>query len=198
MTPAYAELHTLSNFTFLRGASHPEELVRQAIALGYTALALTDECSLAGAVRAWVAAKEAGLRFILGSEFTLETGERLVVLAPDATAYAELASLITYGRRQCAKGEYRLSRSDVVAGITRGLLLSVPTTLEQTTPVWLAEHFAEALPVRLIKPPFEMPALVEVVCWPRYLDHDPAHQWFRDTLLACAERSQAQEAMKIS
>ncbi|MBI2802971.1 MAG: error-prone DNA polymerase [Gammaproteobacteria bacterium] len=143
MTPAYAELHTLSNFTFLRGASHPEELVRQAIALGYTALALTDECSLAGAVRAWVAAKEAGLRFILGSELTLDTGERLVVLAPDATAYAELASLITYGRRQCAKGEYRLSRPDLVAGITRGLLLSVPNPLEHTTPAWLAEHFAE-------------------------------------------------------
>ncbi len=77
-------------------------------------------------------------------------------------------------------------------------LLVVGTNRIATLHRRLAEHFAEALPVRLIKPPFEMPALVEVVCWPRYLDHDPAHQWFRDTLLACAERSQAQEAMKIS
>ena len=56
----YAELHALSNFSFLRGASQPEELVEQAKRLGYRALALTDECSLAGVVRAHVAAKEHG------------------------------------------------------------------------------------------------------------------------------------------
>ena len=66
--PDYAELHCLSNFSFLRGASHPEELVAQAVAQGYTALALTDECSLAGVVRAHLAAKEAGLKLIVGSE----------------------------------------------------------------------------------------------------------------------------------
>ena len=65
--PDYAEVHCLSNFTFLRGASHPEELVKQAVAQGYTALALTDECSLAGVVRAHLAAKAAGLKFIVGS-----------------------------------------------------------------------------------------------------------------------------------
>ena len=59
LLPAYAELHCLSNFSFLRGASHPEELVERAKAEGYAALALTDECSLAGAVRAHLAAKEA-------------------------------------------------------------------------------------------------------------------------------------------
>ncbi len=64
--PEYAELHCLSNFSFLRGASHPEELVERAAALGYRALAITDECSLAGAVCAHQAAKEHGLKLILG------------------------------------------------------------------------------------------------------------------------------------
>jgi error-prone DNA polymerase len=74
MLPPYAELHCLSNFSFLRGASHPEELVERAHTLGYAALALTDECSVAGVVRAHLAAKETGLKFIVGSEFTLADG----------------------------------------------------------------------------------------------------------------------------
>jgi error-prone DNA polymerase len=74
--PSYAELHCLTNFTFLRGASHPEELVECAAQLDYAALAITDECSLAGVVRAHVAAKEAGLRLIVGTEVTLhEVGD---------------------------------------------------------------------------------------------------------------------------
>ena len=65
--PAYAELHCLTNFTFLRGASHPEELAERAAELGYSALAITDECSLAGVVRAHVAAKEHNLKLIIGA-----------------------------------------------------------------------------------------------------------------------------------
>ena len=79
--PLYSELHCLSNFTFLRGASHPEELVRRALELGYTSLALTDECSLAGVVRAHTAARGTALKLILGSEFVLSDGFRLVLLA---------------------------------------------------------------------------------------------------------------------
>ncbi|MFT7222233.1 MAG: error-prone DNA polymerase, partial [Candidatus Azotimanducaceae bacterium] len=60
----YAELHCISNFSFLRGASHPEELVSQAAALGYSAIAITDECTMAGIVKAHVAAKEAGIKLI--------------------------------------------------------------------------------------------------------------------------------------
>ena len=71
MFPSYAELHCLTNFTFLRGASHSEELVERASKLGYSALAITDECSLAGVVRAHVAAKEAGLKLIIGTELTI-------------------------------------------------------------------------------------------------------------------------------
>ena len=79
--PEYAELHCLSNFTFLRGASHPEELVKRAQELGYRALALTDECSLAGVVRAHVAAQKYHLPLIIGSEFSLANGPKLVLLA---------------------------------------------------------------------------------------------------------------------
>ena len=67
--PSYAELHCLSNFSFLRGASHAEELVGRAAALGYSALAITDECSLAGIVRAHEAALEACIKLIVGAEF---------------------------------------------------------------------------------------------------------------------------------
>ncbi|MGH8566325.1 MAG: PHP domain-containing protein, partial [Gammaproteobacteria bacterium] len=100
MPPSYAELHCLSNFTFLRGASHPEELVARAHALGYEALALTDECSLAGVVRAHVAAKTCGLALLIGTEVRITDGPRLVLLAPDRDAYGDLSALITEGRRR--------------------------------------------------------------------------------------------------
>ncbi|PLX62961.1 error-prone DNA polymerase [Sedimenticola selenatireducens] len=105
----YAELHCLSNFSFLRGASHPEELVAQATGLGYRALALTDECSLAGVVRAHEEARAQELPLIIGSEFRLEEGDRLVLLATDRQAYAELSALITRARRAADKGPYRLA-----------------------------------------------------------------------------------------
>ena len=83
MLPSYAELHCLSNFSFLRGASHPEELVERACVLGYSALALTDECSVAGVVRAHLAAKACGLALIVGTEIRLSDGPDLVLLAGD-------------------------------------------------------------------------------------------------------------------
>src|SRR5438128_11217025 len=108
--PAYAELHCLSNFTFLRGASHPEELVKRAAALGYRALALTDECSLAGVLRAHVAAKDVGLPLVIGSEIRLQDGPRLVLLATGREGYGNLSQLITRGRRRTKKGGYSLCR----------------------------------------------------------------------------------------
>src|SRR5207237_5110830 len=90
LLPDYAELHALSNFSFLRAASHPEELVQRAHALGYRSLALTDECSLAGAVRAHFAAKECGLHLIHGTEVTLE-GAKLVLLATDRASYGSIS-----------------------------------------------------------------------------------------------------------
>ncbi len=89
--PAYAELHCLSNFTFLRGASHPEELVGRAAALGYSALAVTDECSFAGIVRAHVAAKDCGLKLVVGTEIRTDDDLKLVLLATDRRSYGALA-----------------------------------------------------------------------------------------------------------
>jgi error-prone DNA polymerase len=138
----YAELHCLSNFTFLRGASHPEELVEQAHALGYTALALTDECSVAGTVRAWMQAKAKGLALIIGSEFRLDDGLRLVLLASNLNGYGNLCELITLARRRAPKGEYRLLRADLEQ-FDDCLALWLPgekPNLEEAH--WIAHHFA--------------------------------------------------------
>ena len=121
--PPYAELHCLSNFTFLRGASHPEELVERAHELGYAALAITDECSLAGIVRAHVAAKEAGLKLIVGSEIEFIEGPRVVLLATNRAGYGRLSALITRGRRNALKGSYKLSLEDIRDGLPGCLAL---------------------------------------------------------------------------
>ena len=128
MQPPYAELHAISNFTFLKGASSPEELVRCAGRLGYTALALTDECSVAGVVRAHTAAREQGIKLAIGSEFALEDGLRLVLLAPTREAYGQLCALITQGRRAAPKGHYRLERADFEATLSACLALWIPGT----------------------------------------------------------------------
>ena len=127
MTAKYAELHALSNFTFLRGASHPEELVQRAAELGYSALALTDECSVSGIVRAHMAAKEAGLeKLIIGSEIQLVTRLKLIVLAQNHRGYTSLCQLITRGRRAAEKGHYELTAADFCDALPDCLVLWVP------------------------------------------------------------------------
>ncbi|MBX3673996.1 MAG: error-prone DNA polymerase [Burkholderiales bacterium] len=121
MVPGYAELHCVSNYTFLRGASDPEELVHRAAQLGYAALAITDECSVAGVVRAHLAAKKAGIRLLVGAEATLACGLRLVLLAQSLAGYERLCGLLTLARRAAPKGEYRLARADFPAA-TEGLV----------------------------------------------------------------------------
>jgi error-prone DNA polymerase len=125
--PGYAELHCLSNFSFLRGASRPEELVERAAALGYRALAITDECSVAGTVRAHEAAKALSLPLIVGAEVRLDDGAKLVILATGRESYGELSALITRGRRRMEKGRYSLSWSDLDGGLPGCLALLVPT-----------------------------------------------------------------------
>jgi error-prone DNA polymerase len=154
MLPAYAELHCLSNFSFLRGASHSEELVERAVALGYAAVAITDECSVSGAVRAHLAAKEAGLPLVIGSEFTLVDGMKLVLLTTDRASYGNLTQLITRGRRQAKKGAYVLSRDDVAAFAAGLLALWIPREAQTrkrepidaetlATAHWLAATFSD-------------------------------------------------------
>ncbi len=122
----YAELHCLSCYSFLRAASHPHELVERAAALGYSALAITDECSFAGIVKAHVAAKALGLQLIIGSELVLEEGLRLVALVPSRAAYSELSGLISMARRRSPKGEYRVALRDVIFHLKRCLLIWLP------------------------------------------------------------------------
>lgn len=126
--PDYAELHCISNFSFLRGASHPGELVERAARLGYTALALTDECSLAGVVRAHEATKDHPVQLIIGAEFRLHDGPHCVLLATSRRGYGQLASLITLARRRSPKGGYELGSDDLLAEPLDGCLL-----------IWLAD-----------------------------------------------------------
>ncbi len=116
--PAYAELFCFSNFTFLHGASHAEELAERAFQLGYSGLAITDECSLAGVVRAHVAAKEVGLPLVIGSYFRLRNADGtpafgLILLAQNREGYGNLSELITLARTRAPKGEYRLTPHDL-------------------------------------------------------------------------------------
>ena len=123
---AFAELHCLSNYSFLRGASHPEELAKRAAELNYGAIALTDECSFAGLVKAHMAAKEFGIKLIVGAEFALEDGHKLILLAPHRSAYGQLSALITKLRRRSPKGEYRATLDDFNWGIDECLALWTP------------------------------------------------------------------------
>jgi error-prone DNA polymerase len=110
---AYAELYCKTNFSFLTGASHPDELVLRATELDYRALAITDVNTLAGVVRAHAAAKAAGLKLIVGAEITPEDAPAVLLYAADAAAYRNLSRLITRGRRAAPKGECKLTFQDV-------------------------------------------------------------------------------------
>ncbi len=115
--PAYAELFCLTNFSFLQGASHSEELVERAIKLGYKALAITDECSLAGVVRAHATAKESGLQLLIGAHFHLTHDDgspalSLLALATNRNGYGNLSEMITLGRMRADKGSYQLHPDD--------------------------------------------------------------------------------------
>ncbi len=147
----YAELHCLSNFSFLRGASHPAELVATAAELGYVGLALTDECSVAGVVRAHGAAKKSGLKLVVGSEIELADGLEVVVLAVDRKSYGALCRLISRARRATEKGSYLASREDLADCLadSRCVILWVPDEHRAERAAlhadggWLAERFGD-------------------------------------------------------
>ncbi len=149
--PGYAELHCLTNFSFLRGASAPESLVAQAAALGYHALAITDECSLAGIVRAHTEAKKRGLLLLVGSEFRIDPPEgaafRIVLIAQDREGYGNLCACITQARMQAPKGQYLLRPQEVseVPGCL-AILIPAPDVSADALRIqvaWLATHYAQ-------------------------------------------------------
>jgi error-prone DNA polymerase len=144
--PTYAELHAKSNFSFLEGASHPEGLVERAAELGYAALAVTDRNSLAGVVRAHVAAKEKGLKLVIGAEITPQDAWPVVLWPTDRAAYGRLARLITRGRRRAEKGSCSLTLDDVaehseglMAGVC-GVLSTQYSVLSTQPPVLSTEY----------------------------------------------------------
>ena len=112
---SYAPLWCKSNFSFLEGASHPDELVDEAFRQGLPALALTDRDGVYGAVRAHVKAREVGLKLIIGSEISIDDGSTIVLLAQDRGGYANLCRLITKGRRRSEKGQSAVGWDEVCA-----------------------------------------------------------------------------------
>ena len=144
--PSYAELHCISNFSFLTGASHPEELVEQAKKLGYHAIAITDECSVAGVVRAHVAAQAADIKLLIGSEFKLEEGTRFVLIAKNRNGYGYMCNLISTARRRASKGEYYLSQKHFKDIEINCIVIWLPNTdLPEESQIkdlaWLKHHF---------------------------------------------------------
>ncbi|WP_447740278.1 error-prone DNA polymerase [Pseudomonas laurentiana] len=145
-TPGYAELHCLSNFSFQRGASSADELFRRAREQGYQALAITDECTLAGIVRAWQASRQHQLRLIVGSEVQLQDGPKLVLLAQNLIGYQNLCALITRARRRAQKGDYQLFRDDMQQHHQGLLALWVADDAnDMATGGWLYSMFSERL-----------------------------------------------------
>ena len=154
----YAELHCLSNFSFQRGASSASELFARAHSIGYSALAITDECSLAGIVRALEAQKETrshpeakgtGVQLIVGTEIRLLDGMKLVVLAANQAGYSAICQLITTGRRRSAKGEYELHRGDVEQLCDNVRVLWIPASPAgngassvDDDAKWIMQHFS--------------------------------------------------------
>lgn len=144
---AYAELHCLSNFSFQRGASSASELFARAQRLGYQALAITDECTLAGIVRAWQAAKACAVPLIVGSEVQVGNGARVVLLVRNLQGYQALCQLITLARRRAKKGSYQLLAEDFMTVDRSGLLaLWLPSpSADPQHGHWLLELFGERL-----------------------------------------------------
>jgi len=176
MLPAYAELFCFSNFTFLHGASHAEELSERAAQLGYSALAVTDECSLAGVVRAHVAAKKANLPFIVGSYFRLANADGspafgLILLARNREGYGNLSELITLARTRAPKGEYRLTPQDLSRPDKENRhLLGMPDCLAILVPDFPAKEDVLAAQVEWLDDTFTGRAWVGLVMHQRAMD----------------------------
>lgn len=131
---SYTELQITSNFSFLRGASHPEEMVEQAIAYGYTSIAVTDRNTLAGIVRAYAAAKSKNIRVIVGCRLDLMDGHSLLAYPTDKAAYEQLCTLLTKGNLRTEKGKCDLKKADVFEHAKGLKFVLLP-------PVSLNEHF---------------------------------------------------------
>ncbi|HVR80995.1 MAG TPA: error-prone DNA polymerase [Luteimonas sp.] len=206
--PDYAELHCLSDFSFGHGASSAHELFERAQQQGYHALAITDEGSLAGIVRALEASRETGVPLIVGSEVRLDDGLKLVLLVEDLTGYTTLCRLLTQGRRRSAKGEYSLSRADIDAGLPGLLVLWLPDAEPSPADgLWLKQRFDGRLwlAVELHRGPDDARRLRELLTLSKSLDipavasgdvhmHMRGRRALQDTMTAIRHRTTIAEA----
>ena len=204
----YAELHCKTNFSFLEGASHPDELVQRAAELGYTALAITDLHSLAGVIRAHRAAKEAGLKLLIGAEIRPLDAPACVLWATDRDAYGRLARLLTVGRRRAIKGECELRFADIAEhaqGLLCGVLLAecdTPATLAPFAEVFgdqcslLAELHHGADDLRLLSEWGELSRKlgIPLAAANNVHLHAPERQTLQDVLTAVRHRCSVSEA----
>src|SRR5215471_12498196 len=122
----YAELQVTSNFSFLRGGSHPHELVAMAQALGHRAIAITDRNTLAGVVRAHAAAEDLHFRLVIGCRIDLADAPSLLCFPIDRAAYGRLSRLLTRGKRRAEKGQCHLTYADLLDHGAGQLLLALP------------------------------------------------------------------------
>ncbi len=131
----YFELHCKSNFSFLEGASHPDELVERAAELGYAGIAITDRHSLAGVVRGWTPAKEAELPYLVGAEIHPTDAPMMVLWPTDRTSYGRLCRLISRGRLRCEKGESELHWDDIEQ-FSEGIVAAIrPAGFQHSSPL---------------------------------------------------------------
>ena len=164
---AYAELHAASNFTFLEGASHPEELVAQAAAEGLAAIAVVDRNSLAGVVRAHLAAKALPIKLVIGARLDLREGISVLVFPQDRTGYGHLSQAITLGRRRVEKGNFDLSLEDLGIRMAAWQVIVLPPIAQDAQ----TEDFAALLQqVKAYEPAGISLALT------RYQDGEDAHR----------------------
>lgn len=139
----YAELQVTTNFSFLRGASHPEEYFERARELGISALAITDRHSLAGIIRAHVAAKEHDIRLVVGCRLDLTDGPTVLVYPTDRAAYGRLCRLLSRGKKNAGKGACTLAYADLVEFGEGQLVMLVPDQADEALASWLARLRAD-------------------------------------------------------
>ena len=201
MVPLFCQ----SNFSFLTGASHPHELVETAASLGLSAIALTDECSLAGIVKAHGAAKALGIECLIGSYFQLSSGEKIIAIAPDQEGYCELSGYISLARRRMPKGRYEAHFDDLRFRLQRCLIIWLITPSKPFNDakalqfyqafkqrLWLGyDHRLEGCKQHLIQPwlTWAVVQQVPIAACPRILMHVKQRKPLLDTLWAIRENS---------
>ena len=154
----YVELHCKSNFSFLRGASHPHELVEQAAKLGYEGIALTDIETVAGVVRGFVPARDMGFKYIVGTEVHPGDAPPMVLWPTNRAAYGRMCRLISRGRMRCEKGTCELNWNDIVEfseGIIAGVLPTAQCDMASTS--------------RFLRLSFGMSLRIETICCAKFI-----------------------------